>query len=148
MPQTLETLEAWRRQAVGDEPSYVEYVIEFVALAERLEELRRPWVQVAPADDPIRYDEAAFRVLEARLLKELANGSATVEAMQLAHNVPGRMHVVPGPQPKKDQHCGEEWQPHYTHLLRNVEEMKNEVKLLKRVQPAVHPTSMRNIFSV
>ena len=50
---------------------------------------------VAPADDPIHYDEGAIRILEGSILGDLLNIGASEDLLRLAHHVPSRMSAKP-----------------------------------------------------
>ncbi|MDP7646544.1 MAG: hypothetical protein QGH82_00475, partial [Candidatus Woesearchaeota archaeon] len=61
------------------------YVVELSEMTAMLDELRQPWLQVAPADDPMRYDEATFRSLESMILLDLGRRGAASKQLKEAH---------------------------------------------------------------
>ena len=64
---------------------YVDYVNEFCALVRDLVARRSVWAEIAPYDDPMRYDETALRELEALVLEDLLGAGASEEQLRAAH---------------------------------------------------------------
>ena len=71
------------------------YIREFIRLSSWLKEKRAPWLEVAPHDDSMRYDEASFRVLEGDILENLISAGATTPILKEAHKSIRRMDRVP-----------------------------------------------------
>ena len=61
------------------------YCTQFVELSEQLEKLRGHWLDLVPEDDPMKRDEAAFRVVESRIMKDLLDEGASTEMVWKAH---------------------------------------------------------------
>eukprot|EP00973_Karenia_brevis_P061277 8522655-Karenia_brevis.AAC.1 len=64
-------------------------------MVERLEKLRAPWLARAALDDPMRFNETSFRVLEMVIINDLLDREASSRLMRKAHNVPQRLAAVP-----------------------------------------------------
>ena len=67
------------------DPEFDEYVKEFQELVADLVEKRSAWEAIAPFDDPMRYDEVAFRQLESLILADLVKSGASSRLLRLAH---------------------------------------------------------------
>ena len=65
--------------------TFVDYVNEFCALVRDLVARRSVWAEIAPYDDPMRYDETALRELEALVLEDLLGAGASEEQLRAAH---------------------------------------------------------------
>eukprot|EP00973_Karenia_brevis_P010950 1484571-Karenia_brevis.AAC.1 len=47
------------------------YMVGFIDVVESLEELRRPWLEKVPKDDPMHADELTIRSKEVSILRDL-----------------------------------------------------------------------------
>ena len=59
--------------------------MQFNVVAEHLEKLRARWDPLVPADDPMRCDEVAMRILENQILRHLAKQGASSNQLRSAH---------------------------------------------------------------
>ena len=77
------------------EYEFRQYVGEFRTLAGDLQQLREPWLGLAPEHDPMHVDEAALRILEGEILADLEDAKADTRVMRAAHCLEVRFEGVP-----------------------------------------------------
>ena len=75
--------------------AFYEYVEEFRELVTDLTSRREHWLTKAPPDDPMRYDEVAFRELELVVLTDFTDRRATTDILKAAHRVSARKVYKP-----------------------------------------------------
>eukprot|EP00973_Karenia_brevis_P020293 2786654-Karenia_brevis.AAC.1 len=54
-----------------DDREFDIYMVCFIDVVESLEELRRPWLEKVPMDDPMHADELTMRSKEKSIMKDL-----------------------------------------------------------------------------
>ena len=112
-----------------DDKEFDEYVLQFLELATDLATRRSPRLAIAPFDDSMRYDEAAFRDLDALMLNALLKVGASSRVLKLAHccqpRLAGKPNVFgsagqrdPKPLPYRLKYAKNKISPHLGDILK------------------------------
>ena len=73
----------------------MQFLGNFLALSDALKSLRAVWLAVAPAHDPMRYDEAALREIEACIVRDLHQKGASARLLKMGLCVGARRQDKP-----------------------------------------------------
>eukprot|EP00973_Karenia_brevis_P040787 5645689-Karenia_brevis.AAC.1 len=74
------------------------YMVGFIDVVDSLEDLRKPWLEKVPMDDPMHADELKMRSTEKSIMKDLIKRGASSRLIKNAHLLSTRLG--PGPESK------------------------------------------------
>eukprot|EP00973_Karenia_brevis_P004269 586151-Karenia_brevis.AAC.1 len=72
-------------------------MVGFIDIVDSLENLRKPWLEKVPMDDPMYADELMIRSKEKNIMKDLVDRNASSRLIKNAHLLSTRLTPVPEP---------------------------------------------------
>ena len=74
-------------------PEFSRYVIEFGSMSRTLHDLRKPWLDIASREDPMKWDEAEVRYVEGEILRDLLARGVSANILRQTHCLSSRKYA-------------------------------------------------------